>query len=397
MLNRTRRRFGKIDHPLDRYSEIVDDLTHDILRGHYLPSDRLPRWRALTARYDTTLATVRKALDRLDEYGFIERGGWHGIRVAANPPNRCHFGLIFPDYGDAAGQFPSRFLTTLAHAAGELHNTRPRWLSVYPGVRGESDEDLRQLAADLNARRLAGLILTDRHTAENSRLAALLRTAQVPVAALLAVVKLPGITRVIFPPTDFLNRACAYLRAQGRRRVALVSVAHLGPMMWELAQAPLAAHGLISHPWWRADAALQCPGALRPAMQMLWRLPAADRPDAMVITDDNMVTEATAGLAEAGVRVPQDLAIVAHANFPLQTVSVLPVVRLGVDVRRVLGTCLDVLEQRGRGVVIPEPVIIPAEFAAEIQERSAAQPAPRKLQIYPPENDSTLLGKGGPQ
>ena len=342
MVRVIRRRFGKIDHPLDRYSEIVDDLTHDILRGHYLPSDRLPRWRELTARYDTTLATVRKALGRLDEYGFIERGGWHGIRVAANPPNRCHFGLIFPDYGDATGQFPSRFLTTLAHAAGELHNTRPRWLSVYPGVRGESDEDLRQLAADLNARRLAGLILTDRHTAENSRLAALLRTAQVPVAALLAVVKLPGITRVIFPPTDFLHRACAYLRAQGRRRVALVSVAHLGPMMWDLAQAPLAAHGLISHPWWRADAALQCPGALRPAMQMLWRLPAADRPDAMVITDDNMVTEATAGLAEAGVRVPQDLAIVAHANFPLQTVSALPAVRLGVDVRRVLTTCLDV-------------------------------------------------------
>ena len=380
MLNRTRRRFGKIDHPLDRYSQIVDDLTQDILRGHYRPSDRLPRWRELTVRYDTTLATVRKALDRLDEYGFIERGGWHGIRVVANPPHRCHFGLVFPDRGDASGQYASHFWTTLAHAAGELHNTRPRWLSVYHGVRGESAEDLRQLAADLNARRLAGLILTERNTAENSHLTALLRTAQVPVAALLAEVKIPNITRVILPPADFLRRACAYLRAQGCRRVALVSVAYLGSMMWELAQAPLAAHGLTSRLWWRADAAVQCPGALRPAMQMLWRLPAADRPDALIITDDNLVPEATAGLAAAGVRAPQDLTIVAHTNFPLQTVSALPAERLGFDVRRVLTTCLDGLEQRGRGAVLPEPVVIPAEFASEIQARDAIQPGVRKTQ-----------------
>lgn len=388
MVRITNRRFGKIDHPLDRHSEIVDDLTRDILRGHYRPSDRLPRWRELTARYDTTLATVRKALDRLDEYGFIERGGWHGVRVAAHPPHRCHFGLVIPEHGDAGGQFPSHFWTTLAHVAGQLRVTRPRWLSVYRGVRGERDEDLRQLATDLNARRLAGLILTERNTAENSRLAALLRTAQVPVAALLAEVHLPGVTRVVLPPTDFLDRAGAYLRAHGRRRVAVVSVAHLGPMMWELARVPLAAHGLMTRPWWRAEAALQCTGALRPAMQMLWRLPASDRPDAVVITDDNLVPEATAGLAAAGARVPRDLVIVAHANFPLPTVSALPSVRLGFDVRRVVATCLDVLEQRGRGVDIPEPVVVPAELETEISERECHQPV-----IYQSQN-TTPVGLG---
>ena len=113
---------------------------------------------------------------------------------------------------------------------------------------------------------------------------------------------------------------------------------------------------------------------------MLWRLPAADRPDALIITDDNLVPEATAGLAAAGVRAPQDLTIVAHTNFPLQTVSALPAERLGFDVRRVLTTCLDGLEQRGRGAVLPEPVVIPAEFASEIQARDAIQPGVRKTQ-----------------
>ena len=361
-----RHRFGKIDHPLDRHSEIVDDLTRDILRGRYQPTDRLPRWRELTEQYDTTLATVQKALDRLDEYGFIARGGWHGIRVVEHPPHLCHFGLVLPEPADASGQFRSHFLTTLAHVAGQMRNTRPRWVSVYSGVGGDRDEEFRQLAADLNARRLAGLIVTDRRMTESPRFAALLRTTRVPIAALLTNVNMSGVIQVALPPGEFMKRACAYLQTQDRRRVALVSVVNAGRTMWAAAQPALAAHGLESRPWWRVEATTLYPGALQPVMQMLCRLPASDRPDAVIVTDDNLVPDATAGLAAAGARLPRNLAIVAHTNFPLPTTSALPAVRLGFDVRRVVATCIDVLDQRNRGATLPGPVIVPVEFEGEV-------------------------------
>ena len=47
----TRRRFGKIDHPLNRLSEIVNDLIRAILHGRHHPTDRLLRWRELTSQY----------------------------------------------------------------------------------------------------------------------------------------------------------------------------------------------------------------------------------------------------------------------------------------------------------------------------------------------------------
>ena len=149
---------GKTDHPMDRHSEIIDDMVGDILRGRYKPADRLPRWRDLTSRYNTTLATVQKALHRLNEYGFIESGGWHGNRVVEHPPHLNHFGLVLPESDGAGGSYSSHFWATLAHVAGGLRDTRPRWMSVYGNVRGEQEQDLQRLRTDLNARRLAGLI-----------------------------------------------------------------------------------------------------------------------------------------------------------------------------------------------------------------------------------------------
>jgi hypothetical protein len=78
------------------------------------------------------------------------------------------------------------------------------------------------------------------------------------------------------------------------------------------------------------------------------------------------VPAATAGLAAAGVRVPRDLAIVAHANFPMPTRSALPVVRLGFDVRRVVAACLDVLGRRALGETVNDPIRVPVEFEDDI-------------------------------
>lgn len=54
-----------------RYLEIADDLRGRILDGAYRAGARLPSNRALAARYDTTLATLRSALQLLAEDGWV--------------------------------------------------------------------------------------------------------------------------------------------------------------------------------------------------------------------------------------------------------------------------------------------------------------------------------------
>jgi len=74
---------------------------------------------------------------------------------------------------------------------------------------------------------------------------------------------------------------------------------------------------------------------------------------------------ATAGIAELGVRVPGDLMVVAHTNFPYPTYSAVPAVRLGVDIRQLMNTVIDLLERKQRGEDVPDEIFLPSKTEAE--------------------------------
>ena len=83
-----------------------------------------------------------------------------------------------------------------------------------------------------------------------------------------------------------------------------------------------------------------------------------------------MVTE------PAGVQVPVELEVVAHTNFPWPTSNMLPVKRLGYDVRQTLNTCIDLIDGQRRGEVMPRETIIPPVFE---EQWRATQRAPAGL------------------
>ena len=93
----------------------------------------------------------------------------------------------------------------------------------------------------------------------------------------------------------------------------------------------------------------------------------SQRPDGILIGDDNLVEYATAGLIDAGVKVPTEVEVVAHCNFPWPTPSVLPVKRLGYDVRECLRECIAAIDEQRGGSKTVSPHIVPARFEEEIQ------------------------------
>jgi DNA-binding LacI/PurR family transcriptional regulator len=127
----------------------------------------------------------------------------------------------------------------------------------------------------------------------------------------------------------------------------------------------LATHGLESRPYWRIEVNQSTPHTARTCAQLLMRLPPADRPDGLLVTDDNLVEQATAGLIDAGVKVPSDIAVVAHCNFPWPTPSAVPVSRLGYDARTVLRACMDVIDAQRRGETPPHVTMIDPVFEDE--------------------------------
>jgi DNA-binding LacI/PurR family transcriptional regulator len=92
-----------------------------------------------------------------------------------------------------------------------------------------------------------------------------------------------------------------------------------------------------------------------------------ERPDTLIIDNDNLLEPAVRGLTAAGARVPEDVEIVSHANYPLlhQEPLPVPVTRLGFDMRRILDACFNSLraQRSGEGPVSPT---IGAVFESEI-------------------------------
>src|SRR5262249_2560351 len=151
--------------------------------------------------------------------------------------------------------------------------------------------------------------------------------------------------------------------SRGRRRIAvLTNPGGARPYNSEFLPVALAQRGMSTRPYWIVPLSHAAPEGARVVTQLLMRggpdstPDAPDRPDGLIVHNDHLVEEATAGLLVTGVRVPQDLDVVAYSNFPWPAPSHVPVKRLGFSIRDVLRTGIDMIERQRRGEATPRQV-----------------------------------------
>ena len=94
--------------------------------------------------------------------------------------------------------------------------------------------------------------------------------------------------------------------------------------------------------------------------------PARQRPDALIVANPFLVESATAGLVAAGVRVPQDVEVVAGGNFPHLTRAHVPVKWLGTDIRDMVREAIDLIDRQRRGERVPQLVRFKNIFEEEL-------------------------------
>jgi DNA-binding LacI/PurR family transcriptional regulator len=74
-----------------------------------------------------------------------------------------------------------------------------------------------------------------------------------------------------------------------------------------------------------------------------------ERPDGLLILDDNLVEPACAGLGKAGIVIGEDLEVAAFCNFPLEEEPDPSLRRMGFDLRYVLDVCISLLKAQQEG------------------------------------------------
>jgi DNA-binding LacI/PurR family transcriptional regulator len=352
--------------------KIADDLRRQCLRGDWNPGMRVPLRNELIRKYEASATTVQRAIDLLVADGLLEVRGPAGTFVADQPPHLTDVALVFPARQGNPGWL--YYYDSLASSAALWRGHQPRRIRVYccpleTAVAG----DLERLRDDMQNMRLAGVIHST--TVPHQDLVQWRQKFDTPFVVLVPGHVLPDAQSAVVVSYDsFFSRAIEFLAQRGRRHLAIVmSPGIFSRMEQEHIDHEAARCGVEIRPMWRQLVGVGAPVCARSVTHLLFGGgAAADRPDGLIVADDNMVSHALLGLQDAGVRPGNDLDVVVHANFPSTPLSASGgVTRLGFDARDILDAgvrLIDTWRQTGKP---PEAVELPAVFEHELRGSDA--------------------------
>jgi DNA-binding LacI/PurR family transcriptional regulator len=343
-----------------KYSEISTAIRKGVIGGRYGLGERLPTRTEMAKMFGVSLVTIQSALGMLARDGFVRAHTGSGTFVADCPPYLHNYGLVIP----AAGRW-SRAYAALAQASKLIEaGGSARFREYYVSESSSARDDVAQLVSDARTHCLAGLVLVNR----------LGRLNDIPKMVGADVPMVVGSNRPDCNiPTvrgdymgSFISRAVEYLWSKGRCRIAHL-VALGGPewlrecqQAWQKCGVQVMPHLVQAVP---SDCIRETASGIT---QLLMRLPEGDRPDGLIVYDDNLVEEVAAGMVAAGVKVPEEVEVVAHFNHPGIVPCPLPFKRLGFDSREWLRVCIETVEMQRKGVTPPAESLVPAVFEDEL-------------------------------
>lgn len=344
---------------------LLQQVRERLLTGVFAPGSRLPPQGELMADFGVGKSTVQRAIRTLAAEGFLEVRGVAGTYVAARPPHRNCIGLVFP-WSQAELSYSHFYcgLRQVAETLGmELGLTFKPYYRV--GQDGHSG-DMAPLLADAAEGRLAGVVFTMHPGEAWNRLRALPRTLP---AVTIARQPPPGLRGVAPDVAAFRELALQRLAALGCRRVGWITLLFDDEAAAER-RAASERQGLESRPYWNQQVLVQSARTLRTTVPCLLHLPAAERPDALIIEDDNLVEDVQFGLAAAGAAAAR-LHIIAAGNFPCLPERRLDLTWLGYDLEEILRGCLNALQAARERQPFPATTLIPPRFELPAQAQEA--------------------------
>jgi len=345
---------------------IADDIRRQCLRGEWEPGKRVPLRNDLILKYGASATTVQQAVDQLVADGLLDVRGPAGTFVANPPPYLTNIALVFPS---RRNDFNWRyFYDSLASAAAFQQRELHKKIIIYccPTDSAVTD-DLERLRDDMLNLRLGGLIYSI--TGVQQDLMKWRSKFDTPLVAIGLKHRLPLDQSVVALSYDsFFSRAIEFLAQRGRRRIALILHPGLYFQMEEgFIDREAARHGVEIRTMWRQLVGAGTPVCARGITHLLMNGPPADRPDGLIVSDDNMAGHALLGIQDSGIRLGADVDVILHTNLPSASpIAYSGVIQLGFDAKTILNAGVNLIETWRTKGAPPESVCVPAVFAHEL-------------------------------
>lgn len=339
---------SKPGRPSSRRDLISNSIRDAIVTGQYAPGSQLPSRTDLQEEYQASPVTVQAAMSELKRQEFVVTDNGRGSYVSEYPPSLHHFGMVFsydPLQANREG-----VAELAAREAAVLNDPPCRRITLYADVSDEKadSEGTQRLCEDIEARRLAGLILvgTVPKWIENALVD---HPEAMPPCVQFNCRHVPPYTPAfVFDYEAFMQNALQRLSELGCRTVALIGSGGLlhnrvsNSLMVHLFEQNLKSYGLRSEPYWVHEIHPDLSREARRCSHLMFRGGTSDRPDGVIISDEILVEAVTLGILDAGGA--EDIPIIADCNLPYLRNPAVPVTWLGYDIRQGLKDCFERLE-----------------------------------------------------
>jgi DNA-binding LacI/PurR family transcriptional regulator len=335
---------------MNKIDRVSGAIFADIATGRFPPGGKLPTLFELEKVHDVSRITINSCIKLLKANGLVTTKERGGVFVSEQPAMLKKFAMLFPK-----SDFENRFLQTVFNVLREESAKRKIEFEIFPDFEPHVDNsDYRKLLSELERMRIGGVAHISMPSLPDN--CDLLHFPGIPVINVSLSYQPNGIA--------YIDKCCDYLLSKKRKRIAVLLLGK-SKMRAGFLEKRIRA-GMASPDHWFVSAGKE---NAEDITRILLDYPKEKRPDGLIISDDNLVDSALKGVFLSRVHVPEELEIVTHCNWPNPVASVIPVKRLGYDVRQVVSMTIDnLLKYRGKsGLQHPEPIPLVPLFEEELK------------------------------
>ncbi len=344
--------------PSSKEDMIAETLRDRIISGSLAPGTQLPTYEALEREFDASRMTMNKAITRLKDEGFLTGIERRGVFVAGRPPHLDRIALL-----QAHPSRFNRFSACLESAARDFAEQTGRQVEVFSNLNLGyfSQEEAKRLAAELAARRFAGMVVA---FAPQGCPDQKIFDFPIPKVYLSPGGRKDGVKLSMDAP-GFARRGLEHLREKGASRIAVLAYPHDNPTLQIVAKA-IEELGFASKPEWQI--AMDNPEIAEQIVKLMLTAGNGQRPDGLLLADDHLAEAAARGVVSARVKVPEELKVLSHCNWALPPPRSFPMELLGFDSEMVIRLSAAWIDAANKGEPFDGSLLAPPLFEDEMLE-----------------------------
>jgi len=347
---------------------ILKAITAKIVSGEWPLGQKIPNRLSIEKTFNASSVTVQRAMEILATDGFLEPRGRSGTFVSENPPFLHNYGIVY--YGQPKKNW-SAFLESIDIEAAKLKLDSRTRLKYYYELNGDPRmKDYGRLISDIRAHRLAGIFFTT----NPYQVADTPITDEGDLPRVVISNSRPNnkFANILLDGHSVVEMGVSYLADKGCRKIGVFASTQQADEFIPIFRKLVSSKGCECRDEWIQTAHTSSPSSAVNVVRLMMKLDRKNIPDGIYVADDNLTASVIEGLEESGVRIPQDLVVASHSNFPATFKHPASVKLFGFNIRRVLKEAIKLMEMRKHGKKLPATTFIKACSDEEFEKEYAS-------------------------